>query len=505
MLDWLRRAPPVSAAPAPVPAQPSSRAPRTFPLKPRAADAFARQELKLPELAAGVRPDNAPALAMDNAAWASQVTWGNGVGVSGVGCGLYFPGYQYLAELSQRSEYRAPVETLADEMTRRWIKLASNAKGDMADKIAQIKDRMEELEVQSLFRTMEVYDGFFGRGQLYIDIQGQDGERDKPLTYEPAKIGKGALLGFKAIEPMWTTPVTWNASDPFKADFYKPTMWYVLGVPTHSTRLLTFISRPLPDLLKPSYNFGGISLTQLMEPYVNQWLRTRDAVSDIVYQYSILILATDMTQLLSADGQDDSSLDARLQYFNQLRNNRGVFAIDKDSEAMQQIAVPLSSLDQLMAQMQEHQCAPSHMPMVKLTGVTPSGLNASSDGEIQVWYDYIKARQVAAYGSRLKIVMDLVQLDIFGSVDPAITYQFESLTEPDGEAEARIRKADAERAQVYIDGGVISREEERERIANDPNSGYDNLSLQDLPPDPLEAQQQAMMGQPDENQAGGDV
>ena len=74
---------------------------------------------------------------------------------------------------------------------------------------------------------------------------------------------------------MWTTPVTWNSIDPTRDDFYKPTMWYVLGRQTHATRLMTFIPHDVPDLLKPSYNFGGISDTQLVEPYVNRWLRTR--------------------------------------------------------------------------------------------------------------------------------------------------------------------------------------------------------------------------------------
>src|SRR5690606_34177705 len=37
--------------------------------------------------------------------------------------GLGFPGYSYLALLSQRSEYRAPAEVMANELVRNWIKL----------------------------------------------------------------------------------------------------------------------------------------------------------------------------------------------------------------------------------------------------------------------------------------------------------------------------------------------------------------------------------------------
>jgi hypothetical protein len=42
---------------------------------------------------------------------------------------------------------------------------------------------------------------------------------------------------------------------------------------------------------------------------------------------------------------------------------------------------------------------------------------------------------------------------------------------------SEIRKSDAEAAGVYIDRAVIAPEEERERIARDPESGYEGLDL----------------------------
>jgi hypothetical protein len=67
----------------------------------------------------------------------------------------------------------------------------------------------------------------------------------------------------------------------------------------------------------------------------------------------------------------------RAQLFNMMRDNRGVMMLDKDSEEFFQHNTPLSSLTELQAQAQEHMAAPTHIPLVKLTGVTPAGLNAS--------------------------------------------------------------------------------------------------------------------------------
>ena len=63
-------------------------------------------------------------------AWATAGLWGEG---------LAFPGYPYLAELAQRPEYRNIVETLAEEMTRKWIKIISTGDDDKTDEAKLIE------------------------------------------------------------------------------------------------------------------------------------------------------------------------------------------------------------------------------------------------------------------------------------------------------------------------------------------------------------------------------
>ena len=63
--------------------------------------------------------------------------------------------------------------------------------------------------------------------------------------------------------------------------------WYVIaGKELHVSRFLTFVGREVPDMLKPAYSFGGLSIYQMLKPYVDNWLRTRQSVSDLVQKYS---------------------------------------------------------------------------------------------------------------------------------------------------------------------------------------------------------------------------
>lgn len=428
----------------------------------------------LPDLPRGVIPRAGRwGMAMDSAL-TSNMAWLN---QNATYCGMGFPGYAYLSELAQRSEYRAPSETIANEMTRKWVKLKGTSEGDHGQRIEELTAAMKEFGVQEHFRRIAEQDGFFGRAQLAILVKGHENKCHTPLTIDDkgrGGVAKGALLGFRTVEAIWTTPAVYNSSDPTAPDFYKPDAWYVLGKKYHATRLLTFISREVPDIMKPSYNFGGISMTQLMEPYVRQWLRTRDAVSDLIYNFSIITLKTNMESALQ--GGDGGEVFKRAALFTQQRNNKGLFLVDKDDEELEQLAVPLSGLAELQAQAQEHMAAPSHIPLVKLLGITPSGLNASSDGEITVFYDFVRAQQEALFSQHLVTVLKVLQLHLWGTVDPGISFEYVPLEEPTGTELAAIRKSDAETDATYINAGVVDADEVRDKVSRDPSSGFDNLT-----------------------------
>jgi uncharacterized protein len=436
-------------------------------LKFSAEEAPARPHA-LPTLPPGVRP--AGGLAMDSSLgnlFGYLNTPGSGF------CGLGFPGYPYLAELSQRSEYRAPVETIANEMTREWIKL----KGSDEAKLKELKQSLIDFSVREKFRLAAIHDGEFGRGQIYINIKGQNNpnRRKQPLKVTPQTIKKGDLVGFQNIEPMWTTPYAYNTNDPTQPDFYRPDMWYVMGIATHADRLLTFIARPLPDMLKPSYNFGGLSLIQLTEPYVNRWLKVVDGVSRIITSFSMTYIATDMQATLGNAGGADT-LAQRARLFNLMRDNRGIGFINKDSEEFGQLNTPLSGLHELQAQAQEHMAAPTHIPLVFLTGITPSGLNASSEGEIKVFYNWIAGEQENFFAGHLRTVLNVLQLHLWGEIDENITFEFVPLDAPTDLEAATIRKTDAEAITILVTNAIVSADEAREKLKADETAGFTFLS-----------------------------
>ena len=426
--------------------------------------------LDFPALPDGVKPNG---IAMDSSP----------LGNFGADCffGTGFIGYPRLAELAQISEYRSVSETTANEMTRQWIEIKSVGEEDNSEAIKQIEECYERLNVRDVFRKAIETDGLFGRGQILVQIKDHDGKLANPLLLTEKTIAKGSLKALVNIEPMWTTPAPYNAIDPTLPDFYKPKAWYVMAQEIHASRLFTLISRPVPDMLKPAYNFGGVSMTQLMMPYVERWLRTVDSVSDLLHSFSLSGIKTDMSAILSGSDDGDTNIMLRAELYNRLRDNRGLMLLSKDEEEFFQFNTPLSGLDALLAQSQEQMAAPSHTPLVKLLGITPSGLNASTEGEIAVYYDHIRAMQENLLRDPLDKLLKLVQLHLFGKVNDNTTFDFVPLQQMNETELSTIRKSDTDRDVAYIQAGVVSAEEVRGRLASEPDSGYNGIDVEDVP------------------------
>lgn len=426
----------------------------------------------LPDPAPGVMPSS---MAMDGPipGYASQAAgsilqWGLD---SRFHEGMAFLGYPYLAELAQRSEYRKMVETIARDATRKWIEL----KGPDETRLKELKDALITHGVRAKFQHVSELDGYFGRGQIFVDV-GEDNLRSAMVISKVA-IGKGKLRGFTVVEPVWTYPGEYNSTRPLERDFYQPREWYVMGDIVSRSRLLTFIAREVPDMLKATYAFGGLSMSQMAKPYVDNWLRTRQSVSDLIHSFSTMVLKTDMSSLLA--GGPATNVLARVAMANQFRDNRGMFVVDKDTEELENIAAPLANLDELQSQAAEQMCTVSGVPRLLLLGLSPkgSGIGDAGDGEIQAYFGGITAYQERFFRPHLTTVIQIVQLDLWGEIDPKITFEFSPLMEMDVKELADIRKSDAEAITLYVNAGIVSPDEAREVVAEDEDGLFFGVDL----------------------------
>jgi hypothetical protein len=88
---------------------------------------------------------------------------------------------------------------------------------------------------------------------------------------------------------------------------------------------------------------------------------------------------------------------------------------------------------------------------------------------------YVSGMQTVGFKAHVKRVYDLIQMDLYGEVDDEIGFEFVPLEEPTGKDLADIRKANTERDKMLVEGNIVSADEVRNNLRDDPEGGYTNL------------------------------
>lgn len=381
-----------------------------------------------------------------------------------------FRGYPILATMSQQVEYANMHTVMADEMTRNWIEVKSTEEGD--PDIDLMEDALQKYDVKRLIHEAVRQDSMFGVAHIYIDVgvNQDNAELEKPLFLDPRKIAKGSLRGFRVVDPTWIYPAMYNTRWPLADDFYKPQAWFVMGQTVNESRFIDIISRPVPDILKPSYNFGGLSLTQLMEDYVVDWRDAKKNVIKLLRTLRMRGLKTDMEARLQEPGQ----FDKRIQMFTKYQDNFGIWAYDTSEELTHQ-QTSLSELSNLLSNYQDQMCIPARITNLKLLGNAPAGLNASGDSELETWHETISGMQERDIRRALENIFKVIQLSEFGEIKEKIFFEFKPLNELSEKEKAEINEIRVRTVTTASDSQLVSSEEGRDALKSIEGSGFEGL------------------------------
>lgn len=294
---------------------------------------------------------------------------------------------------------------------------------------------------------------------------------------------KGDLLYLKVIEPLYVTPVEFNATNPLMEDFYVPKIWTVLTTPMHASRLCHFSYNYVPTLLKPIYWFNGMPLVQLCLDYIMGFESVRQNVVGVAGRYNINIFKTNMEALLNyQDGvtyQNGQDTLTRLKLAQALMSNFSIFALSNDAaspEEWQQFNMTIAGLDNLLNQNAELICAVTRIPAIKLFGTSPKGFNSTGENELRIYYDLIRSMQMTVLQTPLQQTFELIQMNEFGEIDPDLKIDFKPLWTPSALEMSQIQSIKKDINIAYAQETILTAEEIRKNLNEDPDSGYSDLS-----------------------------
>lgn len=292
---------------------------------------------------------------------------------------------------------------------------------------------------------------------------------DMELPYNIDGIKKGSYKGMAVVEPYWITPQLdeESATNPVNPHFYEPT-WYVMrdGKRIHRSWVIRTVNSEVSDVLKPTYYFGGIPLTQQIFERVYAADKVANEAPLLALTKRLLIVDADISNAV-ANPQD---VENTMLALTELRDNFGVFAKNQGDQ-VQQIDTSLSDFDALIMTQYQLVASIAGVPATKLLKTTPKGFNATGEFEQKDYNQLLLRIQENDYIPVINRHNELYTKSVYGKVIP-LDVKFNPIDNPTEEEVAKVNELTSRTALNYIQAGVITAEEERDRIRNDDLSGY---------------------------------
>lgn len=291
----------------------------------------------------------------------------------------------------------------------------------------------------------------------------------------------GSFRGWTQIDPQWIFPLldSVGASDPSSPEFYEPTFWVAGGVTYHRSHLVIFKTEEPADVLKPSYLFSGIPLTQRIAERVYAAERTANEAPLLAMSKRTTVLKVDLAKAK----MKLSAFLGRIQQWVSYRDNYQVKVIG-NSEDMTQTDTSLADLDVVIMTQYQLVAAIARVPATKLLGTSPKGFNATGEHEMKSYHEYLESIQSTWFDRFLERHYLLVSLSCLDGIE--IRHTWEPVDSVGAEVAANIQKTKAETAAIYLDQGVISPDEDRSRLRMDKESDYNLPEDVDAPGVPEE-------------------
>ena len=428
------------------------------------------------------KPQPNGAEAMDSAGSNSVIKdLANGVGVPDAQLLWYgsqgFIGYNLCAIMAQHWLIDKACSMPARDAVRQGYDVTiNNGEGADPEIIDAIRQGDKAYGVNKNMRELITMARVFGVRICIFKVQSTDPEYyEKPFNLDGVQ--PGSYIGISQVDPIWCSPILTSESlrDPAGMRFYEPEFWQIGSTKYHRSHLYILVPKPVADILKPSYQYGGKSVPQLIYERVYASERTANEAPQLAMTKRTTVLKLDMATFMAKGAEAINNI---LDWCS-FRDNYGVKLVDKDSEDIAQFDTTLSDLDATVMTQYQLVAAASNVPSTKLLGTTPKGFNSTGEYEESNYreeLESIQANDLTPFLERHHQILMRSDIAPKFNVEPLETsVSWAPLDSPTATEWAALNKTKAETAQILAGVGAIDGIDIRKQITSDKDSDYFGL------------------------------
>jgi phage-related protein (TIGR01555 family) len=286
------------------------------------------------------------------------------------------------------------VDVVADDMTRAGV----DTRGDIKpDDIEHLERAVTTFGIWSAVSDGIKWSRLYGGSIVVMLIDGQDVSTPLRLDTVTKNQFKG-LLPFDRwmVEPSLNDLITDMGPDLGMPKYYtvNSTGPALNGKKIHYSRCLRLEGIRLPYWQRMMENLWGISILERLYDRMVAFDSATTGAAQLVYKAYLRCYKIDgMREIIAAGGPGEQNLLKFTDFMRRLQSIEGITLIDAKDDLAAMAQPSFAGISDALVQFGQQLGGALQIPLTRLFGQSPVGMNATGESDLRTYYDGIKQQQ----------------------------------------------------------------------------------------------------------------
>ncbi|WP_158271975.1 MULTISPECIES: DUF1073 domain-containing protein [unclassified Novosphingobium] len=312
----------------------------------------------------------------------------------------------------------AVVDAVAEDMTREGVDFGSTMAPSAIERIHAAEDDLQIWQsLQEVIQWSRLYGGAIG----VIDIDGQDVSTELNVD----TIGQGQFLGITPLGRWELLPVTsdsmpLNGTVVGRPEFYKvgPQASAFQLQDIHHSRVIRMEGVKLPYFQRIAEAGWGMSVVERMYDRLVAYDSASQGSAQLIYKaYLRTLKIKGLRSILAAGGKAETAVEKHVEAIRKFQSSEGLTMLDSEDD-FETHTYSFSGLNDLLLGFGQQLSGATQIPLVRLFGQSPAGLNSTGESDLRNYYDAIRAKQQKDLREPVNKVMSILYRSVIGSPPP---------------------------------------------------------------------------------------
>lgn len=287
------------------------------------------------------------------------------------------------------------IDIVANDMTRAGVVFPEGLEPEHA---ATLGSQATELGIWDKLNEAIKWGRLYGGAVAIMLIDGQD--MRTPLRLET--IGPGQFKGLAVLDRWFLEPSLEDLVTDFGPNmglpkFYRiqPNARYLRGQAVHYSRVVVrHVGVELPDNQSLTENMWGVSVLERLYDRMIGFDSASTGIAQLIFKsYLRTMKIKDLRTVVAAGGKALDGLQSYMEVMRRYQGIEGISVIDGEDEFDVQQSSAFTGVADAIDKLGEQVSGALQVPLARLFGQAPGGLNADGDSQFRNYYDSISQQQ----------------------------------------------------------------------------------------------------------------